>query len=207
MGRLTETFGNGRHTSYIDTGSVGTSGVVVTGADEIIMALNRIITKDARMERELRRLIRKALQKARNDTSRDVHAAIENDPRKAYKAVLHTVYKRAFGGSVNILMKRKRGAPTNYHEPRKLKPGQRGGNRIRPSARTEQLKSYGGADRGFVLRFLNAGTDTRQTRFGNRGRISRRDMFARIAPWHMETAAENLAASIEELVIQEMNNG
>lgn len=208
MGRLTEYIGGGgTHTAYIDGGSSGTSGVKVTGADEIIMALNRIITKDATMEREMRKIIRRALQKARNDTSKDVRQAIENDPRKAYKAVLHNVYKKTFGGSVNILSKRKRGAPTNYQEPRTLKPGQRGGNRRKASANTERMKSYGGADRGFVLRFLNAGTDVRQTRTGNRGSIAPRGIFSRIAPWHMETAAENVAVSIEEFVIQTLKNG
>lgn len=196
MGRLTEYFGGGRNRS---------GDVIVQGADEVVAALGRIITKDAGMERELRKIIRKALQKARNTTSRDIHGNMPRDPRGTYKAVRHVVYKSVFGGSINILNKRKRGAPTSYVKSRLLEPGQRGGNRIRQSERTKQLESYGNSDRGFVLRFLNAGTDTRTSRFGNRGSISTRSIFARVAPWHMDAAASQVADNIQELIIDEMN--
>lgn len=181
------------------------SDVVVTGADEVITKLNHIITKDAGMERRLRTIIRKALQKARTNTSKDIHAQLQDDPRQAYRAVLHSVYKSVFGGSVNILFKKKRGKPTSYVKPRTLDRSKPGGNRMRQSERTRQLDSYGGSDRGFVLRFLNAGTTDRQSRTGNRGSIAPRNLFARVAPWHMDTAVTQVATEIEEMVYQEMN--
>ena len=205
MGRLTEYFGTGRsRTSYIGS-RPGNADVVVTGADEVVAKLNHIITKDAAMERELRKIIRKALQQARSKISKDIHGAIGNDPRKAYKAVRHSVYKAVFGGSVNILAKRKAGVPGSYAKPRTLAVGQRGGNRIVQSERTKKLESYQGSDRGFVLRFLNAGTDTRRSKYGNRGSIAPRSVFARIAPWHMQQAVDDVSAGIIEIINKEMN--
>lgn len=181
------------------------SDVVVTGADEVITKLNHIITKDAGMERRLRTIIRKALQIARTATSKDIHAQLQDDPRQAYRAVLHSVYKSVFGGSVKILSKKRRGAPTTYQKPRTLDRSKPGGNRLHASFETTRRESYAGSDRGFVLRFLNAGTDERETRYGKRGSIAPRNLFARVAPWHMDTAVTQVATEIEEMVYQEMN--
>ena len=65
--------------------------------------------------------------------------------------------------------------------------------------------SYQGADRGFILRFLNAGTDIRTTRYGNRGAIAPRNWFGHVAPYQMEQAAAELAAEINEYVTLKAN--
>jgi hypothetical protein len=70
--------------------------------------------------------------------------------------------------------------------------------------RTEQVMSYQGADRGFILRFLNAGTDQRQTRFGNRGSISPRNFFANSSQPAMQKAAEQLSTLIDEMIKNEI---
>lgn len=196
MGRLTEYFGKG--------GGKG-ADVVVTGAEEQQRRLASIMMKDPAMERAVRQLIRKALQKARNRTSKDIHGTLPDDPRNAYKAVKHSVFKAVFGGSVSILNKRKRGAPTTYVKPRRLSEGQRGGNRRRRSAETERRESYANSDRGFILRFLNAGTDERQTRYGNRGSIAAKHLFSHIAPWHMDTLASEVEAGIKQLINYKAN--
>lgn len=197
MGRLTEFFGNGKSARGAD--------VVVSGAEEEQRRFTSLMMKDPAMERAVRQIIRKALQKARNNTAKDIHAALKNDPRNAYKAVKHSAYKAVFGGSISILNKKKRGAPTNYIKPRKLAAGQRGGNRRKRSAETERRESYGNSDRGFILRFLNAGTDERQTRHGNRGSITARHLFSHIAPWHMDTVASDVEAGIKQLINYKAN--
>lgn len=200
MGRLTEYFGKG-----YSAGSNRNGDVVITGADDVVEKFSSIMMSDPNMERAVRKLIRKELQKARTATSKDIHSNLENDPRKTYKAVLHTVYKKVFGGNIKILSKRRRSSPSNYVKPRKLVQGQRGGNRRKVSERTKQLESYGSSDRGFILRFLNAGTDIRDTKYGNRGSITARHLFSRIAPWHMDTMANNVTEGLKQLINTKAN--
>jgi uncharacterized protein YaaR (DUF327 family) len=84
------------------------------------------------------------------------------------------------------------------------KGNHRGGNRMPRSRRTEDLLTYQGADRGFVLRFLNQGTEGRESRFGNRGAIAPRNFFATSSQKAMEQAAEQLDRLIEELIKKEI---
>ena len=72
------------------------------------------------------------------------------------------------------------------------------------SRRTEDLLTYQGADRGFILRFLNAGTEGRESRIGNRGSIAARSFFATSSQQAMEQAAEQLDTLIEDLIKQEL---
>ena len=72
------------------------------------------------------------------------------------------------------------------------------------SRRTEDLMTYQGSDRGFILRFLNAGTNDRESRIGNRGAISPRSFFASSSQQAMEKAAAQLDNMIENLIKQEL---
>ena len=71
---------------------------------------------------------------------------------------------------------------------------------MKRSDRTAALEGYQGADRGFILRFINAGTVDRQPRYGNRGYLRARDWFGRISAWHMNTAANEVVKMVEELL-------
>ena len=124
------------------------------------------------------------------------------DPRHAYKAVRMAVYRRLFGGQVNILQSRRHGSMRLYEQPRKLdqNPHQRGGNRIQRSRRTEDLMSYQGKDRGFVLRFLNQGTADRNTRYGHRGAIGARQWFGSASQREMQQAAGDIDRMIDDIV-------
>lgn len=205
MGRLTEYFGKG------STGGSRTErngDVEVTGFSENIESLGRIMTEDPYMAKELKSYIRKALKDARKNLSNDAKNYLKEDPRKAARAVKYSVYKSMFGGNVSILQKRAGTAGARYQlvRQKKLQPGQRGGNRRpRVDDQRNRLETYFGADRGFVLRFINSGTVSRQTRFGNRGAISQRNWFGHTAPWQMESAAEKVAAAINEYVNKEIN--
>lgn len=212
MGRISEYINGSRGRSvYLDSApaamSAGVNDVEITGIIENQAMFERLMTHEPGFDLNTRKVIRKALQLARKNLSNDAKSYIKNDPRRAAKAVKHTVYKELFGGNLSILNKRKAGAPGNYQKPRTLRPGQRGGNRrkVSDTSRTAKIDSYYGSDRGFILRFLNAGTGNRQTRYGNRGALRQTDWFAHTAPWQMETAAENVANAINEYIKQQSN--
>ena len=165
------------------------------------------------MEKKVQGLIRKVLLQARkqiSDAARQPNV-MKSDPRQAYKAVKSAVYRRILGGNVSILNKRKAGkrgpVPPVVHQMEtrvNSKGNHRGGNRMPRSRRTEDLLTYQGADRGFILRFLNAGTSDRESRIGNRGSIAARSFFATSSQQAMEKAAEQLDTLIEDLIKQEM---
>ena len=180
--------------------------VEVSGFSDTAETLGRIMTNDPYMAGNLRKLIRQVLKEARKRLSQDIASYLDNDPRKAARAVKYGVYKSLFGGNLSILNKRKAGAESKYVRPRTLREGQRGGNRIpRSDDSRNRLDKYYGSDRGFVLRFISSGTVNRQSRFGNRGAISQRNLFGRTAPWQMEIAAEEVAANITEYIKQQTN--
>lgn len=135
---------------------------------ELSKKLDAMLTKNPAMEKKIQKVIGKFIAEARKMATKDVQSMIDKDPRKAYKAVRSTVYRVILGGNLNILPKRRAGAPTSYRKPRKLKAGQRGGNRMARSERTKRLEGYEGNDRGFILRFLEGGArkggGTRQLR-------------------------------------------
>ena len=195
--------------------------------------LESLLMSNPRMEKKVQGLIRKVLTEARKSVSQSARArnVMGSDPRKAYKAVRMSVYKRILGGNVNILNKRRAGASGNYTPTRTLKPGQRGGNRRLRSGRTNQVDSYYGADRAFILRFLSEGTDERFIRFtqdesrarvkrgsrggniqkygttvntGSRGRIASRNFFPTSSQQAISRAAEELTQLIDELIKQEL---
>ena len=180
--------------------------IQVSGFLENQMMFERLLTTDPGFDLNTRKVVKKVLQEARTRLTRDARSFIGDDPRHAARAVRHTVYKQLFGGNINILQKRRAsGKVSNYRPERTLRPWQVGGNRRPRSRRTEQVDSYVGSDRGFILRFLNAGTATRVTRYGNRGRIAARNWFGHTAPFEMERAASELAAAINEYVKQRAN--
>ena len=140
-----------------------------------------------------------------NVVEKDTKDALPSDPRQAYKAVRRGLWKKVLGGNINILTPRKAGERKPYNPPRKLKAGQRGGNRVKRSQRTEDLMTYWGKDRGFVLRFLNSGTDTRKSRLGNRGSIAARQWFRASAETSLDLAAENIGKMIDEELVAMFN--
>ena len=176
--------------------------------------LESLLMSNPEMEKKVQGLIRKVLLAARRTISGDIHGLkFDNgDPRQAYKAVKSAVYRRILGGNVSILNKRKAGkrgpVPPVVHQLEtrvNSKGNHRGGNRMPRSRRTEDLLTYQGADRGFILRFLNAGTEGRESRIGNRGSIAARSFFADSSQQAMERAAEQLDMLIEDLIKKEIS--
>jgi hypothetical protein len=190
--------------------------------------LEELQTKDPGMRKAIQDVIRTVLKEVRRAVSNSAKSGLgmDSDPRKAYKAVRSAVYKRILGGQVNILARRKAGKPGNYQKPKKGLP-KRGGNRWGRSDRTKQLEGYEGMDRGFVLRFLNAGTVDRgiwsySDRDGNRhalgsarsmniktraysgyrGNIKARNWFGDRSQKELENASEKLQRLIDEVIME-----
>ena len=179
-------------------------GIIVTGIEQYQEALRKLQTDNPRTKRELQVIIRRAINEARKNVIKDAQDVLENDPRHAYKAVRNSVYKQILGGQINILSSRHRGAATKYQRPRKERPeNARGGNRRPRSMRTMQIDSYEGVDRGFILRFQNAGTVDRETRYGSRGLLRARHWFGISSAFQMDAAASRVAEEIEKLLQQE----
>ena len=199
----------------------------IEGYDEQIKQLRQMMTDDPTFRRRINDVLRKVLNEARKAISNDAKAVVKNDPRNAYKAVRAAVYKRILGGQVNILQKRKAGTPTNYRKTLTGLP-KRGGNRWGRSQRTIDLEGYEGADRGFILRFLNAGTadrgitsytDRGGTRHslgsassqdikthaltGNRGSIAARNWFGGASHAALEKASSQLQQLIDRIIANE----
>lgn len=190
------------------------SNLEIDGFVEARKELEQLMFKNPEMEKKVQALIRKVLFEARRKIGAEARSKMKSDPRDAYKAVKTTVYRRILGGSTSILQKKKAGA-------RGAAPG---GNRGR-LRRTEDIMSYQGADRGFILRFINQGTDARRTSYmnghpiqrvkkvpwhtyksgvvGGRGAIRARNFFASSSKQAMDAAAEHLTQLIDELIKQQ----
>jgi hypothetical protein len=175
------------------------------GLEERRKELEQLVTTSPAMKKELQAIIRRAIAKARANVVKDAQGVLDNDPRHAYRAVRHSVYKQIFGGQINILSGGKRGGGTNYVRKRKLdeNPNQRGGNRRLRSRDTIRMDSYEGKDRSFILRFINNGTVKRDTRYGNRGSIRARNWFGRSTAYQMDAASIEIAKEIENMLDSE----
>ena len=123
----------------------------------------------------------------------------------ASSAVLRRMYKERFGGNINIAENNKRIS----NRDRLYTPGN-----VRPrhiGDRTRKLNEYYGPDRGFILRFLEEGTDVRTAKpygptgrgstasWGKRGSIAPRQFFHQMSS-DMEQAAQQLGQTLKGYV-------
>lgn len=201
--------------------------VTISGLDELDKKLAQLKTDSPGFEKRLRDVIRKILGHARANLRKDAASELgmESDLRKAYKAVRFAVYKRIFGGQVNILQSRKAGKGHLYEPPRKGTSDKygRGGNRRPRSRRTTDLMSYEGIDRGFVLRFLNNGMTKHNPRTipftenanrkadkwnkhpntGNRGAIAARNWFRGASMKEMQSVTAEMQQLIDKIIKEE----
>ena len=136
---------------------------IVEGLVEQMQQLDKLLASNPEMEKRMQNVIGRVLSKAKKKIKDDIHGELTNDPREAYKAVRRTVYRRILGGNINILRKRRATAGSSSYVPtRTLKSGQRGGNRRVRDERTMRMDSYNASDRGFILFWLNSGTQARK---------------------------------------------
>ena len=199
--------------------------ITITGLDAFEKRIKEIETTNPGFEKRLRGVIRKVLGEVRAKMQQSAQSDLQmkSDPRHAYKAVRYAVYKRILGGQVNILQSRKAsGNRSSYTPPRNGLP-KRGGNRRTRSERTIAIDGYEGSERGFVLRFLNAGTKARYAGYGRNGRtqsdydrfianndgrgfrgsIAARNWFGPRSQRELENAAANIQAIIDKVINDE----
>jgi hypothetical protein len=134
----------------------------------------------------------------------------------ASSAVLRRTYRDRFGGNINIAENNKLiGNRTRLYTPGNVKPRHVGD-------RTRKLNEYYGPNRGFILRFLEEGTDVRTAKsygpkgrgsmasWGNRGSIAPRSFFHSMSS-DMEQAAQQLGQTlkwyVETWIEKEFNEG
>lgn len=202
MGRLTEYFGKGTSVSAeVDKGA----------AYGQLRALSRLMIDNPQTKREVKKIFSKEIRAAARRTQKDVRNNLGNDPRQAFRAVKSAVYKRILGGNISDLASTRAVTKMSiWRKDRKLdmNPRQRGGNRRKRSARTNQLDGYIGKDRGFVLRFLNAGTDERRVNYGlraRRGSIRTHRVFEVPAIFQMDEASELISAGMTNKLVESYN--
>jgi hypothetical protein len=181
--------------------------------------LETALSTNPKTQAVLRKMIRAYVLKAREQVVNSIHFK-NGDPRGAREAVRTTVYKKVLGANINIFSRRKASGKGNaYEPPRKLRPKQRGGNRVVRSDRTyDFLHKYGPLDRGMILRWVNSGTDGRYAGYGRngrneaernkfilnsegrgwRGKIAARNFFKPLGDRAMGQMRDNLEIAIEE---------
>ena len=180
-------------------------------------ALRACMTVDSEMADRLREAIFQELKAARDKIVEQIRFD-NGDPRGTAHAVKRYVASKYLGGVVSIAQYESKatGVKSNYEAPRTLRPGQRGGNRMKRGANTQRYLSYGPQDRMFMLNWVNAGTQTRVSGFGkmrkldmdkvngrnNRGAIAPRNFFKTLGDPAMETAIKNLNKMVEEEFIK-----
>ena len=167
--------------------------------------LEAALSSNPKTQKALQKLINVVLADVRPQVVAAIKSNLGHDPRGAAHGIRRMVYKRLLGGNLNILnMKKKAGKPTTYEPPKKLRPHQRGGNRVPRSERTNKVVHYGPHDRGWILRIVNSGTvertaGTRNGRLGgNRGSIAARNFFGRSATPAIQRAADKLGILIDK---------
>lgn len=196
------------------------SVIIIEGAEKLQKDMERLSMTNPRFFRQSQQIMREAIKVARKEVRGAAKSAIPNDPRKAYQAVRSAVWRKTLGGNVNILASRK--ANNKQYVGGNL--GARGATK-----RTRQLAGYYGSDRGFILRFLNAGTDSRTVKglngndgfssnarkgrgkrtykggIGNRGSIQAKNWFKAPAEASMQHAAEVFSTLMERAIVEVWN--
>ena len=183
--------------------------------------LEAALSTNPKTKEALQGLVRKCILEARHSVAMSIKFA-NGDPRNTRQAIRSTVYRKVFGGNLNILDSKKKHGKNAYQTPKTNRGNLRGGNRMARSPRTQQILDYAPFDREFIMRFVDSGTkqrfvgfrnaqksnsrrylDTKQRwdagggRTGNRGAIAARGFFQRYGERALEIAADKLAALIE----------
>lgn len=160
-------------------------------------ALEAALSSNPKTQQVLRKIIRKYILEARERVVAGIRFK-NGDPRGAARAVRSSVYKRVFGGNLNIYDSRRAHGTNSYEPRRKLREGQRGGNRIPRSAKTQRMMSYAPLDRGMILRWNNDGTGERTSRYGNRGSIAALHFFRSLGDRSLGVMRDTISTVIED---------
>lgn len=186
--------------------------------DTIILEQQKVLeaalSTNPKTQAVLRKIIRKYVMEARAQVVQGIKFK-NGDPRGAARAVRTAVYKKVLGANINIFNSRKAHGSNSYEPPRKLRQGQRGGNRRSRSSETRRYMGYAPLDRGFIMRWVNSGTPggrniaftsnenrkvdkwNKHPNTGNRGNIAPRNFFRPLGDRALGQMRDNLSQAIE----------
>ena len=178
---------------------------------ETDLQLDKLLTTNKAMEAKVQRIVRKVL----GEVVGRMRGRMQGfSTKEAYRAIRKSVYKKVLGGNVNIIPpfygsgKRAPLPPVRHRlvTETNSKGNHRGGNRMPRSRRTEDLLTYWGSDRGFILRFLNEGTPKRSTNgIRNVGQIAGNRWFERMSQDELERTAHMFDTLMDKLINEEFN--
>lgn len=153
---------------------------------------------------DIRKVFARVAKPVKQTVQQGARGAMKKDPRKAWKGVRVITLKGGKGVVVGLLNPRKAGSPTNFTPSVGGKSGIP--RRRKRSDRTNKVDGYVGADRSFILRMINQGTELRYagTRDGNmrranRGLLTAARFFDRAAP-AMRQASANLGTELGKII-------
>lgn len=158
---------------------------------------------------DIRRVFAKVAKPVKASVQQGFRSSVKSDRRKAWKGVRVITLKGGKGVIVGLLNPRKAGNAMAM--PPKPNGGRSGIRRHRKrSDRTNQVDGYQGADRSFILRMHNQGTEPRfagsrddNMRRAYRGRLSAKRFFDR-AEAGMKQATQQLTKELEKIIEQKV---
>jgi len=180
--------------------------------DEVIAMLERMRKSKEIKKNEIKKEVRRALTPERKYVRNAAKAAMGKDPGRAYMAVKMVVYRDGNGGMLNILDRGDAKRLALYKKPNGGVSGIRRRRYVSPE--TKRSRGYRGADRAFILRFINSGTEDRYTKVRRqgmkksayRGSLSASNFFQPAAGSGMARASLVLSERIAR-IIQEVSEG
>ncbi len=182
--------------------------LVETDATGVFGLIKRLNYNEILKKKDVKKAIRKSLTPARKTVQQAFKFSVRSDPRKAYLGVKMVVYRKGNGGNISLLNQRGTGRVTSFT---RTKGGVSGITRKRDrSKRTQQIDSYQGRDRAFILRFINKGTGERtaftRTRSTN-GKVASRGAlrgtgFFSVSDVAVGQSAQTLARELEQMILE-----
>ena len=174
---------------------------------EFVEMCDRLLFANIIKTSDIRKAFAKVAKPVKKDIQQAFRASVKSDRRKASKGVRIITLKKGKGVVVGLLDPRKAGNAMAIGS--NSTGGKSGIRRKRKrSARTNQVDGYVGADRSFILRMNNQGTEVRfaGTRDGNirpanRGQLTAKRFFDR-AEAGMKKASTSLAQELGKIIEQ-----
>lgn len=207
MGVVKRMAGSGRRSFTGNFSGVQGKGDVNLSVDnrEFVAMCERLQYEQLVKTSDIRKVFAKVAKPVKQSVQQGFRASVKSDPNKAWKGVRVITLKGGKGVIVGLLNPRKAG---NAMAVGSRSTGGKSGirrNRKR-SARTNQVDGYQGADRSFILRMHNQGTDSRlagtrdgNMRAANRGRLTAKKFFDR-AEIGMRQASRSLAQELGKII-------
>lgn len=174
---------------------------------DFVEMLDRLRYDNLVKSSDVRKVFAKVAKPVKQSVQQGARSSMKKDPRKAWKGVRVITLKGGKGVVVGLLNPRKAG---NAMAVGSNSTGGKSGIRRhrKRSARTNQVDGYQGADRSFILRMHNQGTESRMagTRDGNmkaanRGRLTAKRFFDRAASG-MQRASQQLSVELGKIIEQ-----